>query len=289
MSQVKKILVHDTKPVSAGAVLSFTIPSFDTIDDILLNFTNSGAAATKANIIAAVGKVALAINGEQVINCNLSQIYDLFEFLGNQVQETTLVNVVSLNLGRLMMKLNANKDFFAWGCANIQTIQLQIYCNGSVTGVTDVQVLTERRAITSKLGSYIKLINYPQNQAAAGYSTVDTLPRDSQDSYLLLAAYPGTSGVIATGECTVNGTNFIDECSVAVMNYTAQARGFKAVGGSFVYLFSDSSARGALPMLGVTDLRVKTQFSTAPSTGTYDILAVSVKNTPAEMLAAINS
>lgn len=289
MSQVKKILVHDTKPVSAGAVLSFTIPSFDTIDDILLNFTNSGAAATKANIIAAIGKIALAINGEQVINCNLSQIYDLFEFLGNQVQETTLVNVVSLNLGRLMMKLNVNKDFFAWGCQNIQTIQLQIYCNGTVTGVTDVQVLTERRAITSKLGSYIKLINYPQNQSAAGYSTVDTLPRDSQDSYLLLASYPGTGGVIATGECTVNGTNYIDECSVAVMNYTAQARGFKAVGGSFVYLFSDSSARGALPMLGVTDLRVKTQFSTAPSTGTYDILAVSVKNTPVEMLAAINS
>ncbi len=95
MSQVKKIYVHDTKPVSAGAVLTFNIPSFDTIDDVILRFTNAGAAATQEDILAAIGKIALNINGEQVINCDCSELYDIFEMLGNQVQETTLVNVLS--------------------------------------------------------------------------------------------------------------------------------------------------------------------------------------------------
>ena len=66
MSQVKRIFQHDSKPVSNGAVLTFTIPSFEVIDDIVLEFLNSGAAAAKANILTSINKVALAINGEQV-------------------------------------------------------------------------------------------------------------------------------------------------------------------------------------------------------------------------------
>ena len=60
MSQVKRIFQHDSKPVSNGAVLTFTIPSFEVIDDIVLEFLNSGAAAAKANILTSINKVALA-------------------------------------------------------------------------------------------------------------------------------------------------------------------------------------------------------------------------------------
>lgn len=288
MSQIKKVIVHETKPVSAGAVITTTIPSYETIDDILLKFTNNGAAAAKTDILAAIGKVALSINGDQVINCNLSQLYDVFEMLGNRIQEKALTNTVSLNLGRLMMLLNGNKDFFAWGCANITTIQVQVYCNSETTKVTDVQFVTERRSFTSSLTSYIKVINYPQNQNATGYSTVDTLPRDANDAYLAVMADNG-GGAIATGECTRNGANVIDEVSPEIMAYVSQSRGFKQVSGYFNYLFADGSARGALPMNGVTDLRFKTQFSTKPTNGTYNLLAVSIKNTPADMLSAINS
>lgn len=286
MSQVKKVYVHDTKPVTAGAVITVTIPSFSTIDDILLKFTNSGAAATMANIKAAIGKVALSINGDQVINCNLSQLYDVFGFLGNRIQEQALTDTVSLNLGRLMMSTNNNKDFFAWGCSNITTIQVQVYCNAAVTGVTDVQFATERRDFDSMLGSYIKIINYPQNMSTTGYSTVDTLPRDANDAYLAVLADNG-GGAISTGECTRNGSNIIDEVAPEIMAYVSQSRGYKQVAGYFNYLFADGSARGALPMNGVTDLRFKTQFSTAPTGGTYNLLAVSVKNIPAAMLQAI--
>lgn len=286
MSQVKKVIVHDTKPVSAGAVLTFNIPSFDTIDDVVLRFTNSGSAATKSAITAAIGKIALNINGEQVINCECSELYDIFEMLGNQVQETALVNVLSLNLARLMFKMNSNKDFFSWGCANIQTIQLQVYCATTTTGVTDVEVSTERRGVTSSLNSLIKVINYPQTMSSTGISSVDTLPRDSNDGYLAIMASNG-GGVISQGECVLNGNTIIDPSAKATMDYVAQARGFKPLANYYNYLFADGSARGALPMNGVTELRLKTTFTTKPTAGTYNLLAISVKNMPAAMIQAI--
>lgn len=286
MSQLKKIFVHDTKPVTTGAVLTFNIPSFDTIDDVILRFTNSGAAATKANIISSVGKVALNINGEQVINCTIGELYDVFEMLGNQVQETVLTNVVSLNLARLMFKLNQNKDYFAWGCANIQTIQLQVYCGTTVTSVTDLEVSTERRSFNSNLGSLIKVINYPQSMSSTGISSVDTLPRDSNDGYLAIMANTG-GGVISQGECVVNGNTIIDPTDKSAMDYVCQVRGFKPLSTYYNYLFADGSNRGALPMNGVTELRLKTSFTTAPTSGTYDLLAISIKNMPAAMLTEI--
>lgn len=286
MSQLKKIFVHDTKPVTTGAVLTFNIPSFDTIDDVILRFTKSGGAATKANIISSVGKVALNINGEQVINCTISELYDVFEMLGNQVQETILTNVVSLNLARLMFKLNQNKDYFAWGCANIQTIQLQVYCGTTVTDVTDLEVSTERRSFNSNLGSLIKVINYPQSMSSTGISSVDTLPRDSNDGYLAIMANTG-GGVISQGECVVNGNTIIDPTAKAAMDYVCQVRGFKPLSTYYNYLFADGSNRGALPMNGVTELRLKTSFTTAPTSGTYDLLAISIKNMPTAMLTEI--
>ncbi len=289
MSQLKKLFVHDTKPVSAGAVLTYNVPSFSTIDDLILRVTNSGAAATKAAIVAAIGKIALNINGEQVINCNCQELYDVYEMLGNQVQETALVNVLSLNIGRLMFKLNADKDYFAWGCADIQTIQLQIYCNSTVTGVTDIEVSTERRSFDSSLSSVIKVINYPQSMAAAGISSVDTLPRDANDGYLAILANTGTGGAISQGECVVNGNTIIDPSAKAALDYVAQSRGFKPLAGYVNYLFADGSARGVLPMNGVTELRLKTTFTTAPTTGTYDLLAISIKNLPQAMLAAVSA
>ena len=286
MSQLKKIFVHYTKPVTTGAVLPFNLPSFVTIDDVILRFTKSGGAATKANIISSVGKVALNINGEQVINCTISELYDVFEMLGNQVQETILTNVVSLNLARLMFKLNQNKDYFAWGCANIQTIQLQVYCGTTVTDVTDLEVSTERRSFNSNLGSLIKVINYPQSMSSTGISSVDTLPRDSNDGYLAIMANTG-GGVISQGECVVNGNTIIDPTAKAAMDYVCQVRGFKPLSTYYNYLFADGSNRGALPMNGVTELRLKTSFTTAPTSGTYDLLAISIKNMPTAMLTEI--
>jgi len=287
MSQLKKVLVHESKAITAGAILTFNIPSFDTIDDIVLEFTNSGAAATLANIKSGIGKVALNINGEQVINVPFTRLCDVYNSLGVEVTQG-LVNCLGLNIGRYLYKDPNNEDYFAFGCANIQTIQLQVYCNGTVTGLTDLQVSTVRRSTNSVLGSFIKVIDYPQTMASTGTSTVDTLPRDSNEAYLEILAHNG-GGVISAGECVVNGNSVYDPISQSLNDYIVNARGLAAVSGNFNYSFSDGSIKGCLPMQGVTELRLKTHFSTAPTGGTYDLVAVSIRNVPEVILKAVSA
>ena len=287
MSQLKKVLIHESKPISAGAILTFNIPSFDTIDDIILEFTNSGAAATLANIKSGIGKVALNINGEQVINVPFTRLCDVYSSLGVEVTQN-LVNCLGLNIGRYLFKDPNNEDFFSFGCADIQTIQLQVYCNGTVTGLTDLQVSTVRRSVNTALGSYIKIINYPQTMSSTGISTVDTLPRDSNEAYLEILAHNG-GGVISAGECVVNGNSIYDPISSALNNYVVDARGLSHVTGIFNYSFSDGSIKGILPMIGVTELRLKTNFTTPPTGGVYDLVAVSIRNVPTAMLNAVRA
>lgn len=287
MSQVKRIFQHDSKPVSNGAVLTFTIPSFEVIDDIVLEFLNSGAAAAKANILTSINKVALAINGEQVINCKLSQLYDVYASLGVEVSQN-INNVIGLNIGRYLFKDPVTEDYFAYGCANIQTIQLQVYCAATVTDVTDLSISTIRRNFKSNLGSFIKVINYPQNMNSTGVSSVDTLPRDANEAYLSILA-SANGGTISQGECVVNGNNIYDPMTVAENNYIVSARGLAPVSGTFNYSFSDGSIKSILPMQGVTELRLKTTFSKAPTSGSYDLLAVSIRNVPSAMMSAVSA
>lgn len=285
MSQIKRVFQHDSKPVSAGTVLTFNIPSFEVIDDILLEFSNSGAAATKANVLSSIGKIALAINGEQVVNCPLELLYDVYASLGQEVTQN-IKNVIGLNIGRYLFKDPVTEDYFAYGCANVQTIQLQVYCAATVTGVTDLSVSTIRRNFQSPLGSFIKVINYPQNMNTTGISSVDTLPRDSNEAYLSIMAKGGT---ISQGECVVNGNNVFDPMTAAENDYIVSARGLAPVDGVFNYSFSDGSIKSILPMQGVTELRLKTTFSAAPTSGTYDLLAISIRNVPNAMMAAVSA
>ncbi len=287
MSQVKRVFQHDSKPVSNGTVLTFNIPSFDVIDDIILEFTNSGAAATKANILSSIGKVALSINGEQIVNCELSHIYSVYEALGVEVSQN-LANVIGLNIGRYLFKDPFTEDFFCYGCANVTTIQLQVYCAATVTDVTDLSISTVRRKFQQNLGSYIKIINYPQNMASTGISSVDTLPRDSNEGYLSIMAF-AKGGTISQGECVINGENIFDPMSAGENDYIVSARGLAAVSGVFNYSFSDGSIKQFLPMYGVTELRLKTTFSAKPTSDTYDLLAVSIRNVPEAMMKQVSA
>ena len=287
MSQVKRVFQHDTKPVSGGAVLTFNIPVFETIDDVILEFTNSGAASTLANIKSSIGKIAFSINGEQVVNVPFERLSDVYSSLGNEVSQN-LVNVIGLNIARYLFKDPVIEDYFSYGTANVQTMQLQVYCASSVTGVTDLSVSTIRRNTTQPLGSFLKIIDYPQNMASTGISTVDTLPRDSNEAYLSILAHNG-GGAISQGECVVNGNSIFDPMTQAENNYIVGARGLAAVSNNFNYSFSDGSVKSVLPMQGVTELRLKTTFTTAPTSGTYDLVAVSIKNVPAAIMNAVSA
>lgn len=288
MSQVKRIYTHETRAVTAGGVVNFQCPSFDTIDDVQLEFTNSGAPCTLANILSSINRIEATIDGQNWISTPIGLLANLYTFMGNKTYTATAqVNVFSLNLARLMFDKPEDRDFFAIGTLNVETIQVRVYVGGTVTAVTDVTLKTVRRSIQSGLSSYIQVIDYPQTMNAAGISSIETLPRDSNDSYLAVLAYAGTGGVISEGECVLNGNSIVNLTSLNAMNANAQLRGFAPVSGIYPYIFCDGTARSVLPMQGITELRLKTTFTTAPSTGQYDLLAISVKNTPQAVINAV--
>lgn len=288
MSQVKRIDTHETRSVSAGAVVNFQCPAYDTIDDVQLEFTNSGAPCTLANILSSINRIEATIDGQNWISAPIGLLANLYTFMGNKTYTgTAQVNVFSLNLARLMFDKPEDRDFFAIGTLNVETIQVRVYVGGTVTAVTDVTLKTVRRTVQSGLSSYIQVIDYPQTMNAAGISSIETLPRDSNDSYLAVLAYAGTGGVISQGECVLNGNSIVNITSLNAMNANAQLRGFAPVSGIYPYVFCDGTARSVLPMQGITELRLKTTFTTAPSTGQYDLLAISIKNTPQAVIDAV--
>ena len=288
MSQVKRIYTHETKQISASAVVNLTCPAFDLIDDVQLEFLNSGSPCTLANILSSINRIEATIDGQNWISAPIGLLANLYSFMGNKTYTgTAQVNVFSLNLARLMFDKPEDRDFFAIGTLNVETIQVRVYVGGTVTAVTDVTLKTVRRSIQSGLSSYIQVIDYPQTMNAAGISSIESLPKDSNDSFLAVLAYAGTGGVISEGECVLNGNSIVNLTSLNAMNANAQLRGFAPVSGIYPYVFCDGTARSVLPMQGITELRFKTTFTTAPSTGQYDLLAISVKNTPQAVIDAV--
>ena len=287
MAQLKWISADQTKTASAGATLSWDIPVFGTLDDIFLEFTNDGAAATAANILLSIDKVLLNVNGEIVHSCQLSQLYDLYKNSGNNVfQFSEMPNVISLNVGRYMFANTQLRDNFSFGKSGINNISLQLICKSGLSGVTHVKTICVRRQFDSQFaGSFVKCVNYPQSFNTTGIDDVDTLPRNSNDAMITVIT-DAAGGAISELSCVKNGQNIVDPVSINVLNSVLSARGYQPLSGQAILPICDSSARSVLPLLGVAEFRVRPNFTTAPTNGVYNMLAVTVRNIPAAMLQA---
>lgn len=278
----RKVLKHASDTISAGKLVTLNVPVFDTITQIGLTFTNSGAAATLANIISGVSTITILVNGEQILNASADSLSKAWASLGPQVGLAALVNSFPLLIAPLIYKLPAAEDTFAIGCERwaqgnkVDNIQVQVQFAGSVTGLTDVQCYTER--VNKGTGQNVtvaicKLLSYPQSTASTGIDEVSNLPKDSNMGRLFTLAIPSTA-VIDSGECLVNNNPVIQDCDLATNNMIVAERGFAPVSGVFNYTFSDGGTMDLLSMQGVDDMRFRTKLSTA---GNYVLLDATVR------------
>lgn len=284
-----KCLVHASDTVSANKLVTFNVPSFETVLGLNLNFTNSGAAATLANIKSSITNIQVLCNGEQIINVSPTDLDNVWTSLGTEVSGS-LTNVLPLMICHLCYKNPEYERIFAIGCEGydkdgngkynkLTNLQVKVQCGGTVTGITDVEVQSER--IDYGTGNNVtqaiaKLLTYTQSFASTGLSTVDTLPRDTNEGYLFVHANNG-GGVISSGECLINNVPVVQPISKNSMDLIVQKRGFGAVSSVFNYCFVDGDRSNLLSMVGVTDLRFKTTFTTAPTSGLYNLVAASVR------------
>ena len=274
---------EESKPVTAGSMTPFNVNCYGIIRDLMLEFTNSGAAATLANCKSSIERIVVLLNGMNVLDVSLSQIVDLFTFLGTRVQQTALVNVFSLNMGRLLYKAGITRDEFAWRCGKlgnadptkkISSLVVQVYAGSTVTDITDVQLYSSRLNIEADWNdSYIQFNNNVQSFS---------------DLFLLAIAYNG-GGTITQGETLINNTNVTRAISQSVMDSINNLNGFGVISGAYVHNFCDGSTNSGLFVNDVTsELSVRTTFSKAPTTG-YDLPVVKIHNCPTVIKNIVNS
>lgn len=285
---------EESKPVTSGAMTPFNVNCYDTIRDLILEFTNSGAAATLANCLSSIDRVVVLINGTNAIDAKLSEIVDLYTYLGTRIQQSTLVNVFGLNIGRLLYKAGIVSEEFDWRCGKsgetdpnkkISSLVVQVYA-GTVTGITDVNLYSVRKNVEADWNdSYIQFNNNVQSFSSVGQSQVNTLPKNANDLFLACIAYPGTSGVISQGETLVNNVNVARAITMGTNNAINMLDGFGVISGAFVHQYCDGSANSGLLVRDVTsELSVRTTFTTAP-TSSYDIAVLKIHNCPSRIIA----
>ena len=295
---------EETKPITAASMTPFNVNAYDTICDLVLSFTNSGAAATRANCLSSIDRVVLLINGMNAVDVSLSQLDDLEKFLGSAGNKIgyayTTVPCFSLNIGRLLYNAGFMRDEFAWRCGvsgetdpskKISSLVVQVYAGSTVTGITDVELYSLRRPVQAAWDdSYVQYNNNVISYSAAGQSQVNTLPKNANDLFLAAIAYNGTTGVISEGETLVNNTNVTRSISLAANNYFNSLAGYGAAPtGAFVHLWTDGNANSGLFVSDITsELSVRTTFTTAP-TSSYDLAVVKVHNCPAKLKEIVNS
>lgn len=272
---------HEQKPLTTSTITTLQIPAGGKIQSLALAFyTNAGALVTEAQIRSEITNIRLTLNGQDVVNASPVQILDLYEFMGVHVESPAAVGgVVELNIGRLLFVDPVLKDVFGYGTSDVSSIQVQITA-GTLSAIASVQAVTERTPVNENLGTYCRYINYAQSFNGTGDHTVDTLPRDTNSSYLVLMINDGASGTITNGEVRVNSQTIREKLDIGVNDLFNSNKGYAQPAGYFVHAFADGTLRGQLPMLGVTDLRFVTTFSVAAGAGGYSITALTAINMP---------
>lgn len=270
---------HETKALTTGTQTTLQVPTGGKIQSLMLLFTTgAGVPNSEAEIRAEVGNIRVTFNGKDLINASLVQLLDLYETLGNNVFNAAGIPVgaVELNIGRLVFNSPEVKDLMGLGTADVANIQIQVTM-GTISAVDNVQAVTARTPVNENLGAHCEFINYPISFNSTGDNTVDTLPRNTDSSYLALMVDDGVgSGTITHSEIRVNNFTIRERLDRNVNGVLLSEAKYAQPAGIFVHGFFDGSLDGRLPMVGVTDLRCISTFGVAPGAAGYSIGALTL-------------
>lgn len=276
---------HETKALTSSQQATLQIPTGGKVQSLFLLFaTSAGVPVTEAQIRAEIGNIRLTFNGKDAVNASAVELLDLFETLGNNVFNAAAIpaGAIELNIGRLIFNSPEVRDLMGFGTADVANIQIQVTA-GTLSAIASVQGVSARTAVNENLGAHCEYISYPQNFNATGDHTVDTLPRNTDSSYLALMVDDGASGTITHSEVRVNNFTIRERLDRAVNGLLLSESKFAQPAGHFVHGFMDGSIDGRLPMVGVTDLRCISTFSVAAGAGGYSIGALTLV-TPAKTI-----
>lgn len=287
---MKTSQVHQQLPNTTNGTTTLQIPTGGKIHDIFLRFGTGAAnnpAATEAQIRTEItGNIRLSFGGRDLINVPMARLLDIYKMMGARAgkSSTLAAGGFSLNIARMFYDDPKARDLFGLGTADVTNIQVQIGC-GTITNCANVQAFTTREAVNQALGAYGKIVDYPKAFNATGQDTVDTLPRNLNSAYLAAIVNAGASGVVVDSEVRVNGAIIRERLPETVNQWLNSNASFDSAaansageGNYYAHIFAHGALDQYLPMKNVTDLRVITNFSTAPGAAGYFITPITLEN-----------
>ncbi len=262
-TQVKRLA--GLQGIAAGQIAVAEIPATGTIYSVyLVPRAAAGGGLTRAQMITDMGNVVLKVNGQAIIDADITSILDRQLFYGMPFANGNL----PLYFFRPGMATDAERSLFALGTQDVDSISIEVNILGVAVLVTCdlyVEVSTELR----RLGQHIRFIRYPSTFAAVAQQEITTLPKDDpQLAYLAhhitLGATPGVIGWVTV---KVGGNDIHDQVTPAVNGDLLRREGFaqQAAYYSVCYNRSRDLLTGMLPTAGVRDFRLRVNWTTAPA------------------------
>jgi hypothetical protein len=280
---------HETKALTSSQQATAQIPAGGKILSLIAHFmTSAGASVTEAQIRSEIANIRLAIGGKDIVNTTPTIILDTYEMLQNRVGVPAAVaGTVELNLARLAFLDPAVRDGLGFGTFDQNSIQLQVTA-GTLSAIASFEVHTTRIPSTENLGAYGTLLNFPRSFNSTGQDSMDTIPKNQSTTVVAFLVQTGASGVIVDSEVRISNAQFgtqtlRERVPLNVNKQELSNDGYAQPSGYFIHMMTDSNLAKRLPLAGATDLRVTTNFSTAPGAGGYGVAVLAIENLPANL------
>lgn len=181
--------------VAAGQTATVQLPVGNvTYHKLIFAYSTSVAGnGTVANGEAHLTQVRLKINGKIQRVFSAKQVDGINAFYGRSAQSRNIGGVpfyfMEIFLSEPWRRTPAGEDLLAWGTADVSTFQVEI--DIAAAGTAPVLVPhADVEYVSRPLGLISKWRSYTQPVSAAGITTNNTLPKNGNEAYQALHAFP---------------------------------------------------------------------------------------------------
>lgn len=260
--------------VASNVTATVRIPTGGTHYAILLNFLGSaGGASSIANIKTSVTNFILRHNGEQVMEGSSTFFLDLqkYYFDAYTAGAANVAGVVPIVFAPYHFNNFSERQVFAVGTKDIQTMTLDIVCGtlaAGATGVTSIEVFSEVDPTVQNRNQYMKIKKFPQSYATTGEQEISTLPLEGASvAYKAFHIELGTNPGVASYTTLKVGNYAIHDQVKTAVNTVRCNFGRRTPQAAYTHLDlgCNNDILAFLPMAGVQDLRLLINWTTTPT------------------------
>jgi len=261
---------------ASGAKDIIDIDTAKNVHGVYLYLSISGAAATRAEIIAQVNTVRVHCGGVLVMDLTATEILDLYKFYNDRFGSFTVAGVLPIRFTPFMLPLSENTQQYSLGMLSDtdpgkrNTFRIEVTMQGTVTiDACEVHLETDDFP-SSTIGYHTRFLKYGTTWAAASKQVLDKIPVESN----CLAAYAyhvHETQTVSTSSLKVNDIVRLDDTPNALLLHKLNEAGRTPQSGYTHLDFSMANdPRAFLDLTRLVNQYLELTWAVAPNG--YDIL-----------------